>query len=719
MTLFARGLVLCSAVVCYLFWQRSAEATDEVRTLSAARTCLEKLDLRTTDETTHVRFAAELQTFHADVVDVLSDSQKMIWDDFWGGYMEQSEIPWSGSAETAVDELRASFHSAQTNADLAATSAHRRLLWVSSSTYALTGIMLFGAAVLRRRDERESVRQEAVFAAAKKFEAISADSPDIVFVLDSDGRISFMSASGHSVFGEMLPKTALEIVHRMPDTSFAEARAWLSDVADAHTSEPVAVTTHVGERRLFDLRVADRREDPSIRGRVFTCRDVTAEVLLQKRLRSRAATDDLTGLPNRRELSTRMHEDWASEAGAALVMIDLDDFKRTNDTLGHAAGDLLLVLVAQRFESVVGTEHTLVRLGGDEFAVYVTGADAMDRATDLATALVESLRSPIDLAGRNVRVGASVGVCCGTGCADPTELMQRADIAMYEAKALVGSSVVRFEREMEHRVRRADAINRALQMADVSEDFHLVYQPIFEADGSRPRIIEALLRWEHEELGFVPPDQFIPQAENSGAIVRIGCWVLWEALRQLREWENQGVADDVAVAVNVSYVQLEEGGFVDDVLSALQSTGVAGDRLVLEITETVMALDNEHVAEVLAELQAHGVRIAIDDFGTGYSSLGQLLRLPFDLLKLDRSFLLSIDGADREVAGRAVIEATVRMGEACGVPLVAEGIEEIEQLDLLVSCGVQYAQGYLLARPGRPDAILPVLLGQVSQPAVA
>ncbi len=719
MTLLARGLVLCSAVVCYLFWQRSAEATDEVRTLSAARTCLEKLDLRTTDDTTHVRFAAELQIFHSDVVDVLSDSQKMIWDDFWGGYMEQSEIPWSGSAETAVDELRASFHSAQTDADLAAISAHRRLLWVSSSTYALTGVMLFGAAVLRRRDERESVRQEAVFAAAKKFEAISADSPDIVFVLDFDGRISFMSASGHSVFGENLPKTALEIVHRMPDTTFAEARAWLTDVADAHTSAPVAVTTHVGERRLFDLRVADRREDPSIRGRVFTCRDVTSEVLLQKRLRSRAATDDLTGLPNRRELSTRMHEDWASEAGAALVMIDLDDFKRTNDTLGHAAGDLLLVLVAQRFESVVGSTHTLVRLGGDEFAVYVTGADAMDCAAELALALVESLRSPIDLAGRNVRVGASVGVCCATGCADPTELMQRADIAMYEAKALVGSSVVRFEREMEHRVRRADAINRALQMADVSDDFHLVYQPIFEADGSRPRIIEALLRWEHEELGFVPPDHFIPLAENSGAIVRIGCWVLWESLRQLREWEKQGVADDVAVAVNVSYVQLEEGGFVDDVLSALQSTGVAGNRLVLEITETVMALDNKHVAEVLAELQAHGVRIAIDDFGTGYSSLGQLLRLPFDLLKLDRSFLLSLDGADREVAGRAVIEATVRMGEACGVPLVAEGIEEIEQLDLLVSCGVQYAQGYLLARPGRPEVILPVLLGQVSQPAVA
>ena len=217
----------------------------------------------------------------------------------------------------------------------------------------------------------------------------------------------------------------------------------------------------------------------------------------------------------------------------------------------------------------------------------------------------------------------------------------------------------------------------------------------------------------------MPPDHFIPLAENSGAIVRIGCWVLWESLRQLREWEKQGVADDVAVAVNVSYVQLEEGGFVDDVLSALQSTGVAGNRLVLEITETVMALDNKHVAEVLAELQAHGVRIAIDDFGTGYSSLGQLLRLPFDLLKLDRSFLLSLDGADREVAGRAVIEATVRMGEACGVPLVAEGIEEIEQLDLLVSCGVQYAQGYLLARPGRPEVILPVLLGQVSQPAVA
>ena len=351
--------------------------------------------------------------------------------------------------------------------------------------------------------------------------------------------------------------------------------------------------------------------------------------------------------------------------------------------------------------------------------MWVTGADAASAAHRLAGELVESLRHPIDLAGRNVRVGASIGVCSSTGCADPTELMRRADIAMYEAKALVGSSVIGFEREMEHRVRRADAINRALQTADVTEDFHLVYQPIFEAEGSRPRIVEALLRWDHDELGFVPPDHFIPAAENSGAIVRIGCWVLWEALRQLKAWDDEGVADDVAVAVNVSYVQLEERGFVDDVLTALATTGVPGNRLVLEITETVMALDNENVARVLSELQAHGVRIAIDDFGTGYSSLGQLLRLPFDLLKLDRSFLLSLDGADRAAAGAAVIEATVRMGEACGVPLVAEGIEEIEQLDLLVSCGVQYAQGYLLARPSSPDTVLPVLLGQVSQPAVA
>jgi diguanylate cyclase (GGDEF)-like protein len=718
MTLVARGLVVCSAVVCYLFWQRSANATEEVRTLSAARTCLEKLDLRTNNETTHIRFAAELQTFHADVVAVLSDSQKEIWDDFWGDHMDRGAEPWAGSAETAVDDLRASFHSAQDDADVASTAAHELLLWVSGGTYALTGAMLFGAAVLRRREERETVHQEAVFAAAKKFEAISADSPDIVFVLGPDGQISFMSASGHSVFGDELPKTSVDIVKCMPDVSFAQAQRWLSSAADAHTSEPVAVLTHIAERRLFDLRVADRRSDPLIRGRVFTCRDVTSEMLLQKRLRTRAATDDLTGLPNRRELSTRMHENWGAES-AALVMIDLDDFKRTNDTLGHAAGDLLLVLVSQRFERVIGSRHTLVRLGGDEFAVWVTGEDASDCAHRLAEDLVDSLSRPIDLAGRNVRVGASIGVCCSAGCADPTELMRRADIAMYEAKALVGSSVIGFEREMEERVRRADAINRALQMANVAQDFHLVYQPIFEAEGSRPQIVEALLRWDHEELGFVPPDHFIPQAENSGAIVRIGCWVLWESLRQLKSWEAEGMADDIAIAVNVSYVQLEESGFVDDVLTALASTGVPGHRLVLEITETVMALDNENVARVLSKLQSHGVRIAIDDFGTGYSSLGQLLRLPFDLLKLDRSFLLSLDGADREAAGRAVIEATVRMGEACGVPLVAEGIEEIEQLDLLVSCGVQYAQGYLLARPGSPEAVLPLLLGQVSQPAVA
>jgi diguanylate cyclase (GGDEF)-like protein len=651
-TLIARGLVGISALVCFALWRQSGDAADVIHSLAQAR---------------------------------------------------------------QASGIEASFDDALVEAEAAASTARFRLLWVGAAAYGTTALALFGAAGMRRSGERASLRQEAVFAAAKRFEAISADSPDIVFVLGAGGEIAFMSASGHSVFGDRLPTNAMDIVQRMPETTETEAITWLDRVADARISEPVVVHTHNAERRLFDVRMSDRRTDPLIRGRVFTCRDVTAEVLLQNRLRTRAATDDLTGLPNRRELSKRMHEHWPSSEPSALVMIDLDDFKRTNDTLGHAAGDLLLVLVAQRFETVIAVDQTLVRLGGDEFAVFVAGEAAAGCAVDLANALVECLRQPIDLAGRNVRIGASIGVCCSAGCEDPTELMRRADIAMYEAKALVGSSVIAFEASMELQVRKADAINRALQQADVANDFTLAYQPIFEADGTRPRIVEALLRWNHDELGFIPPDHFIPAAENSGAIVRIGCWVLWESLGQLRRWDHAGVSPDVAVAVNVSYVQLEEQGFVEDVLAALEGTGMPGNRLVLEITETVMALDNRQVAEVLAELQAYGVRIAIDDFGTGYSSLGQLLHLPFDLLKLDRSFLLSLDEAGREAAGRAVIEATVRMSEACGVPIVAEGIEEIEQLDLLISCGVHYAQGYLLARPGPPDDVLPLLLGQVSQ----
>ena len=433
----------------------------------------------------------------------------------------------------------------------------------------------------------------------------------------------------------------------------------------------------------------------------------------------RASHDPLTGLANR----GRLHERLAHALGGphpervSVLVLDLDGFKRVNDSLGHPAGDALLVQVAERLLSATRGSDTVARLGGDEFAVLVANARHAQDVVAVAERVLHALRTPFLLAGPDgagcaeAVVGTSVGIAQGAAragreapgdaAAAVDALLRDADLAMYRAKAAGKGRYAFFEPSM-----HAEAVSRLELEADLRAalargEFHLLYQPIVALADGRVEGVEALVRWRHPLRGTVSPADFIPLAEETGIIVPLGRWVLREACRQARAWADAGRGGGLAVTVNVSGRQVYDPAFVDDVRQALASSGVDPRRLVLELTESVMIDRPELALERFTALKALGVRLAIDDFGTGYSALCYLQRFPIDVLKIDRSF---VDGLRKGGAQGALARTIVALGQALSLRTVAEGIEEAEQRAALCEVGCALGQGYLFARPLAPDA---------------
>ncbi|MEU4237535.1 EAL domain-containing protein [Actinoplanes sp. NPDC026619] len=414
-------------------------------------------------------------------------------------------------------------------------------------------------------------------------------------------------------------------------------------------------------------------------------------------LREQASTDGLTRLANR----SRFLAELADAPGSAVLLIDLDDFKTVNDTMGHAAGDALLVEVAERMRAAVREGDLVARLGGDEFTVLLPGSGP-EGATRIAEDILRRLAEPITLEGHLIITRASVGVASGRPGDEPSTLLSNADIAMYEAKRRGKSTCVHYSDEMGARIAGEAEMVRELGTAVDAGQFALVYQPIVRLDDLRMTGVEALIRWNHPTRGLVPPDDFIPLAERSGHIVAIGLWALREACRQAARWRAEfPAAQDLTVNVNVAGRQLCTAGFVDDVAAALRDSGLPASCLSIEVTETAV-LDDEESAEAMLRLRGLGIRLALDDFGTAASSLGLLLTCPVTTLKLDRSFVESITTVGRQVA---VATAVSQMATALEFTSVAEGIETEEQRELIQSLGYQYGQGYLFDRPLPPDEV--------------
>jgi diguanylate cyclase (GGDEF)-like protein len=425
--------------------------------------------------------------------------------------------------------------------------------------------------------------------------------------------------------------------------------------------------------------------------------------------------DPLTDLPNRGLIYDRVEQLLARSRRAgsrcAALFVDLDGFKDVNDGFGHDVGDELLRSVAGRLSAILRESDTLGRLGGDEFVVLVEDSTLDGGAEFVAHRILAALREPFVLrlaGGKEVRVTASIGIANGLRD-NPNDLLRDADVALYEAKAAGKDRYVVFEPAMQAVAQQRRSLEFDVRIALEREQYALVYQPIFDLRSGAVTGLEALLRWHHPERGVVDPEHYIPILERNGQIVDVGRWVLREACRQMQTWHAQGYPLDVSV--NVSAVQLDSESFAHDVRAVLDATALDPSRLVLEVTETAVMRDVAAASARLSSLKALGVRVAIDDFGTGWSSLSVLQQLPIDLLKIDRSFVREmLEDADGTTP---VIDALLQLGKTMGLETVAEGIEELRQFARLRHADCDSGQGFLLARPLEPPAVVRFLAEHV------
>jgi diguanylate cyclase (GGDEF)-like protein/PAS domain S-box-containing protein len=537
-----------------------------------------------------------------------------------------------------------------------------------------------------------------------RFRSLVAHSSDLITVLDEHGVVTYQSPSVERVLGYA--------VHEVEGTQFD----WLLSEADrprlqrliagdgvgsaeAHTLE-CSLSHKDGTTLRFEVQHTDLLHDEHVRGIVLNSRDVSERKEFEEQLAHQAFHDPVTNLANRALFSDRVeHALMRSQRGfpdIAVVFIDLDDFKTVNDSLGHAAGDQVLQEVARRLQIAVRPTDTVARFGGDEFAVLLEAVNDSAQAADAAARILHALELPYEIDGKQVFPRASVGICLvdrEDAVPEAAELLRNADVAMYMAKRDSKGSYRVFEPAMHERVVERLELRAELQRAIEEGELELHYQPVVRLEGHEIVGVEALLRWQHPTRGTIPPNQFIPLAEETGLIISMGRWVLNEACREgvliQKRFER---AQPLTISVNLSVRQLQSDSIVSDVRCALETSGLAPGSLVLEITESVMMSDTEFAVQRLRDLKELGVRLAMDDFGTGYSSLSYLSRFPVDILKMDRSFV----GAGENVALQSAI---IALGASLELDVVAEGIELEEQERSLHDLGCEIGQGFLFARP--------------------
>jgi diguanylate cyclase (GGDEF)-like protein/PAS domain S-box-containing protein len=504
----------------------------------------------------------------------------------------------------------------------------------------------------------------------------------------------------------------------------------LPDIVPARRSIPA--TAAAGSMPAGGLREVHRlRDGRSIETQVYLdrvrfakrpailalCINVTEQTALERELRHRAFHDPLTKLANRALLRDRLAHALARRrrepAPLGVVVIDLDNFKAVNDTLGHGVGDELLIGVADRLGGLVRPGDTVAHIGGDEFAMLLDGA-VTEELNGVAERILGAFRSPFVAGGSEIFMSASVGGAISDLGRSVDELLRDADLAMYSAKS-AGRNRYEVYAPARHggqlrRLERATDLRRAAE----NDEFFLEFQPVISLATGEVASVEALVRWRHPILGVISPAEFIPLAEETGLMVSIGSWVLRAACEQMRRWEaTLPAAAHFPVAVNVSPQQLRETRFVEEVDAVLRDTRLPASRLTLEVTESAMVHDLVTVRERLDRLRSAGVRVALDDFGSGYSSLGYLRGLPLDLVKIDRVFVGDLD-LDPETP--SLIASIVRLLQALDLDIVAEGVETSAQLEHVRALGVDWVQGYLLSPPADADTIVAQLRGDAWRP---
>jgi diguanylate cyclase (GGDEF)-like protein/PAS domain S-box-containing protein len=613
--------------------------------------------------------------------------------------------------EPLFDSLNARLDDLVEQADAAARTTSRGatigLAVILVSTFCgAVALFVVGSRVQRRAGAtREATRLDA------RYRAIVENLRDYVLIVDDASVIRYTSPSVEAYLEPGLTSVNVKaLLDRFPDAS-QEKFARLLEAPETAGTIQIETAGVDGDIHYLEAMATDQRNNPNVEGLVITARDVTDQVLLQKRLIHQATTDELTGLPNRRalnEASTRaMARARRSESQIGLVLVDLDGFKGINDAMGHQVGDDLLVQAARRLESACRGHELLVRLGGDEFAVLLEDIPSDVDAKAAARRMLDALRDPYELEQHLIAVHASLGLALVDGSFSYNDLFRQADVALYEAKERGRNQLVVYESGMDSLMQAEMRLRHEMASGFTSGEFSMAYQPLLDVRTGRPIGLEALMRWNSASLGSVSPAVFIPIAERSGMIVELGFWALQTACAQLVEWRHEELEDDLSMSVNVSIAQLQKQGFVEQLKEIMAGTGIAPSHLILEITETVLAQHPTEIAAVLAEVRELGVQVALDDFGSGYSSMSQLQRLPVDEIKIDKEFVhaLTQGGA----ASRSMVDTLFALGHSMGLRTVAEGVENLDQLHALEAQQCDVAQGFLFARPMPPTETLEFL----------
>jgi diguanylate cyclase (GGDEF)-like protein/PAS domain S-box-containing protein len=570
----------------------------------------------------------------------------------------------------------------------------------------------------RHLEARVVERTAELRASEQRFQALVQHSSEVVILVNRNGLVEYVSESMSRVFGYgedfLLARPLSEI---FAADAGRRLRGGLAEVAQRPYGVlelELPLQHRDGHQCTVQITITNLLDNPAVSGLVLNTRDISERRQLEDQLSHQAFHDNLTSLANRALFKDRvehaLQRSTRQTPSVAVLFLDLDGFKEVNDSLGHAAGDRLLIQVGQRLGACVRPSDTVARFGGDEFAVLIEDASDDLEVAAVADRVLEGLRQPFKVNGRELHVSGSMGIARMDPDVDGVDqLLRNADLAMYRAKAAGQGGFERYDPGMHTQLVERMQLETDLRRALDDGELFLHYQPTIELASGQITGAEALARWGHPTRGLVPPTEFIPLAEASGLIQRLGAWVLREACRQAAVWQQANSQRDrpFSLSVNLSGKQLQHEQVVDDVAQALAESGLPPQSLVLEMTESILLDDSETVLDILRQLKGLGARLAIDDFGTGYSSLSYLHRFPVDILKIDRSFVerLSHSSDNAELA-----RTVVRLGQSLQLQTVAEGIEDSTQFLALRRMGCDIGQGYYFGRP-MPGQDLGRLLG--------
>ncbi|PSL40081.1 PAS domain S-box-containing protein/diguanylate cyclase (GGDEF)-like protein [Planomicrobium soli] len=535
----------------------------------------------------------------------------------------------------------------------------------------------------------------------ERFKSLFYNNPDAIFTIDLQGNFidanpGCLELTGYSA-GELLGTSFAPLI---AEEDLEAAFAYFAKAAQGEiNNHTITLIQKDFTRKNLEITKFPMKLAGEIVGVYGIAKDITEKVEHQKLMEELIFFDSLTKLPNRKLFEDRLMQVFklreANDNPPAVLFLDLDRFKFINDSLGHHLGDEFLKIVAKRLIENVNQTDTVSRFAGDEFAILLPNP-AQQEAIELAKLLNKAMAEPFDIMGHSFSVSASIGIAFSTGTDETVDsLIKKADTAMYYTKKYGKNNYTIYSEELDQKTAYKLILERDLKLAITNQELTLHYQPIIDLKTEEVRAMEALIRWNHPELGLVPPDSFIPISEESGQIVAIGKWVLYEACAQNKAWQNSGFPS-IKICVNISTIQLQHPNFIQTVQQVLEDTGLEARWLELEVTESILMEETKTLKDSLIKLKALGISLSIDDFGTGYTSLSYLRQFSFDRVKIDRSFVSDIAG---DLSGKAITSTIISLAHKLDMQVIAEGIEDEVQLSFLKDENCDEGQGYYFSRP--------------------